>query len=457
MNKKIIAIVVLAIGCMVTQSRAQKALPPGIFDKPSMPAPSAIQPSRGEQMVQKVKDLPEQIRDLPYRGLRAVVGRASQKSDSDSEQHEPGRRRTTMGEKISGKVDNLADNLKDAQNRLKGAAIRAVVRGGYERHGDEEPAKGSQVESNIQWKKSSMTKEDAAMLNKGLKRDRDSKDVAKTSPEQALIATASNAKDEAQARIDLSKGRIADAEKIMNSQKQYLEAKEELERVRKEKMNVEAAQKEGIGHGGLLKLLTDDLKKAEEKVQQRQNQLNEQLGDRSLKAVQAEAAAAKKQIKAEEDQIKQADRIVTAASDRTKINNTIKMLEDRIAEDRELLKKGSTEEKNSARQRINNNEQTIKDNKRDLKEAEKILATEKLPTSKKTESSGMSTKTKIGIGAAVGVTGLAGAAGLVGATGLAAGGIGALSEESSSTAPSEEKNADQSAGESFEASPASEG
>ncbi len=232
----------------------------------------------------------------------------------------------------------------------------------------------------------------------------------------------------------MSKARLADAEKIVDAQKQYLEAKKELERAKKGKMDVEAAQKDGGAHGDFLKILTNDLKKAEDNVQKKQGLLNEQLDGRSIKTIQAEVAAAKKQIKAEEDQIKQADKVMTAASDKAKINNTMPMLEERIAENRELLKTGTAEEKSLAAQRISNYKKLIEENKKDLKEAEKILATEKLPTGKKAESSGISGKKKVALGAAVvGAAGLVGAASIVGAVG-AIEGVTPVSKEGSEAA-----------------------
>lgn len=453
----------LVLGCMVMQSQAQKSLPPashaplppGMFDRPSMPPPSAIPPSRGEQVAQKVKEIPEQIKDLPYRALRTAVGYAAGKSEkSDPEQSG---RRSSLGQKISERVDDL----KDIPTRLKGAAIRATGRGDYERHGDEvAKAKegASQTEANVKWKKTTMTEEDAKKLDAGLKRDRDSKDVAKASPERALIATALNVKDEAQARIDVSKARLADAEKIVDAQKQYLEAKKELERAKKDKMDVEAAQKDGGAHGDFLKILTNDLKKAEDNVQKKQGLLNEQLDGRSIKTIQAEVAAAKKQIKAEEDQIKQADKVITAASDKAKINNTIPMLEERIAENRELLKTGTAEEKSLAAQRISNNKKLIEESKKDLKEAEKILATEKLPTGKKAESSGISGKKKVALGAAVvGAAGLVGAASIVGAVG-AIEGVAPVSEEGGEAASESSQSNDSvsAASDSFQASTVSD-
>lgn len=433
MNKKIIAVVMLAFGCIVTKSRAQKALPPsshaslppGILGASSERPPLAASASVHEKEV-----VPSWVKA------------------------------------------NVKDRLEEAPGRLKGALVSAVRGNKYERIEAEEPSlaekrgSASGVPSNVQWKKTAIMQDrlDAHLkkIDDNLKRDRELKEVAKTSPEMALIAVASNARDEAQMRMNKAKERLDDAQSVVNAGKSYLTKQNNLKTILQQeeflqkKIALSTSTEDSEIHNKNFERLKIERKKAEDAVDKARESLEKQLDGRSIKAVQAEVAAAKKQIKAEEDQIKQADRIVTAASDRTKINNTIPMLEEKIAENKELLKTGTPEEKRLAAQGVTNYKKLLEENKKDLKEAEKILATEKLPTSKKTESSGVSTKKKVAIGAAVGITGLAGVAGLAGAVG-AAGGISALSEDSSAAAPSEEKDADQGSGEAFEVSPASEG
>lgn len=462
MSKKIIlAIVVLILGLGVTPSYAPPpggtaTLPPGIFDKPSMSAPSAIPPTRREQVTEKIKALPEQVTDLPRKALRTAVSYAEGKAEkSDSEQS--GRRSSLDQKSLGQKISERVDSLKDVPTRLKGAAIRATGRGDYERHGGERE-ETSLVESNVKWKKTSMTDEEAQKLNAALNRDKNLKEAAKASPEQALITTASNVRDEAQARRDGAQARLDDAQSIINTSKSYSAKQhnstvlQQQEAALQEKLDKSSTAEERARHEKSLEKLTIVREKAQQDARQERKLLEEMLGGKSVKDVQAEADKAKQQIKAEEQQIAQAEKIVKAADDKKKTIEAIEMFEKEISQKKELLTSGSPEEKKLAAERIKDAKNNIKGLQSELNGFEKTLSDTKLPLTKKSESSGISGKKKAAIGAAVGVAGLAGVAGLVGAAGVA-GGISESGETPSSEQPAQGKDSNENEQEAFEASP----